>query len=298
MIGVPLPGLTADFIGDAPIHAWLKTRPFAAARVTEIGNTAVRVTRKLPADATGGYQLVLQLTEHGRYLHAGREVIQQAGDMILLDTELDFDVSFPAGVRVLVWELSRSALAPLLAAPERAVGRRLSAKRGPSAVLANFARALAQQAGTLGAPAQRSLQLHLASLIALSLGSTAEVRETRQVAWRVARRQQILSYVEAHLPESDLTPARAAHDLGMSRRWLYALFDEGGVSFAAWVARRRLEECMKLLSDPDHDHLTIAQIAFRCGFNDLSTFNRRFRARFAMTPTDARRAHRGTGSTT
>ncbi len=297
-IRVPLPGLAADFLGDEPIRASIKSRAFADARVTEIRNSPVRVTRKLPAGASGGYQLVLQLAEHGRFSHAGNEVLQSPGDLILLDTELAFDVTFPAGVRVLVWEIARDALGPLLAAPERAIGRRIPGKHGPGAVLADFACALARQAGTLGAPTQRSLQLHLATLTAVSMGATTEIQEARRVSWRVARRQQILGYVEAHLRESDLTAARAAHDLGMSRRWLYALFDQDGSSFAAWVARRRVEECMKLLSDPDHDHWSIAEIAFRCGFNDLSTFNRRFRARYAMTPRDARRSRRSSGSTT
>jgi AraC-like DNA-binding protein len=43
------------------------------------------------------------------------------------------------------------------------------------------------------------------------------------------------------------------------------------------------------LDDPAHDHLSIAAIAFLSGFNDLSTFNRRFRTHYGMSPRDARR---------
>jgi AraC-like DNA-binding protein len=37
-----------------------------------------------------------------------------------------------------------------------------------------------------------------------------------------------------------------------------------------------------------HDELTISEIAYRAGFNDLSTFNREFRRHFGATPSDVR----------
>jgi AraC-like DNA-binding protein len=49
------------------------------------------------------------------------------------------------------------------------------------------------------------------------------------------------------------------------------------------------------LDDPAHDHLSIAAIAFLSGFNDLSTFNRRFRTHYGMSPRDARRVRAPAG---
>jgi AraC-like DNA-binding protein len=34
--------------------------------------------------------------------------------------------------------------------------------------------------------------------------------------------------------------------------------------------------------------LKIIDLAYRCGFNDISTFNRAFRARYNVTPSDVR----------
>ena len=75
----------------------------------------------------------------------------------------------------------------------------------------------------------------------------------------------------------------------MSRRWLHALFEEVGGGFAAWVTRRRIERTRELLEDPTYDHMSVAEIAFLEGFASLSTFNRRFRAHYGMTPRDVRR---------
>ena len=43
-----------------------------------------------------------------------------------------------------------------------------------------------------------------------------------------------------------------------------------------------------MLSDQGHDRLKITDIAYACGFNDISYFNRRFRARFGCSPTQYR----------
>jgi len=45
-----------------------------------------------------------------------------------------------------------------------------------------------------------------------------------------------------------------------------------------------------VLADPRYADRTICDIALAAGFGDLSTFNREFRRRFGMTPSDVRRA--------
>ena len=43
------------------------------------------------------------------------------------------------------------------------------------------------------------------------------------------------------------------------------------------------------LRDPNQERGSVSEIAYRWGFNDLSHFNRSFRAHFAMTPREWRR---------
>jgi AraC-like DNA-binding protein len=47
-----------------------------------------------------------------------------------------------------------------------------------------------------------------------------------------------------------------------------------------------------MLRDLRHADRTISTIAFNVGFNDLSYFNRTFRRRFGMTPSEARHTGR------
>lgn len=287
-ISEAFPGLAVEWLAARPIRARLETHSFADLQVTEISNTPVQVTRTPRVSAADGYQLVLHLAGSGFYTHAGRDVAQQPGDLLLLDTARPFASVFNVDFRALIWELPRRSLAPLLTKPETAVASCISGAQGLGAVLAAQARSFAQEACHLDAAVQRNLSLQLCNLIALVLGISPTASECRQIAYRDARRHQILTYIETHLHDGRLTAERAARDLKMSRRWLYSLFDDAEIGFAGFVARRRVEECYRLLNDPDQDHRSITDVAFACGFNELSTFNRQFRARYGMTPRDAR----------
>jgi AraC-like DNA-binding protein len=47
-----------------------------------------------------------------------------------------------------------------------------------------------------------------------------------------------------------------------------------------------------VIADPGAGERSIASIAYHAGFGDLSYFNRVFRKRYGMTPSDARAAAR------
>jgi AraC-like DNA-binding protein len=63
------------------------------------------------------------------------------------------------------------------------------------------------------------------------------------------------------------------------------LFD-AGASFSVRLNELRLRKAADLLACGGNPR--ISEVAFACGFNDLSYFNRCFRRRFGLTPTAAR----------
>jgi AraC family transcriptional activator of tynA and feaB len=67
-------------------------------------------------------------------------------------------------------------------------------------------------------------------------------------------------------------------------------FGKVGRSFCRWVLESRLDRCREALRDPRQATCSISEIAYRWGFNDLSHFDKVFRARFGMTPRQWRRA--------
>jgi transcriptional regulator GlxA family with amidase domain len=63
---------------------------------------------------------------------------------------------------------------------------------------------------------------------------------------------------------------------------------ETGLSLAERVLELRLQKARAMLADPRHDRLKIIEIAYACGFNEVSYFNRCFRRRFGASPTQYR----------
>jgi len=73
----------------------------------------------------------------------------------------------------------------------------------------------------------------------------------------------------------------------MSRATLYRLFEPvGGV--AEFIRIRRLEAAMRLLVAPQACAVSIAEIAFGCGFKSLSSFSKAFRSHFGLSAREVR----------
>jgi AraC-like DNA-binding protein len=75
----------------------------------------------------------------------------------------------------------------------------------------------------------------------------------------------------------------AAH-FGISLRTVHLRFELTGQTFRRWLLEQRLDACRAALRDTRQREANISEIAFRWGFNDLSYFNKAFRARFSTTP--------------
>jgi AraC-like DNA-binding protein len=285
------PGLSIDCVSNHVRTAWLGARSYTNAQILEISSSSSMrvVCDRAPAAYSDRYCLAMLVDGRCRSQHAGRDEIGETGDLMLFDSAWSFDSVFPEDYHVLMWNLPREALAPMLAEPDRSIGVRIPGSVGPGAILGAYLRALLTEGPKCDPITQDGLFTHLYGLVGLTLGASPVARESSRETRRAVRRQQILTYIERHLGDPRLSAARAARDLRMSPRWLHALLEEGGISFGAWVSRRRLEECERLLTNPAYDCLSIADIAFRWGFNSLSTFNRRFRAQYGMTPRARRR---------
>jgi AraC-like DNA-binding protein len=62
--------------------------------------------------------------------------------------------------------------------------------------------------------------------------------------------------------------------------------------FSGFVARYRLDAAAAVLADPARDAAPVIEVALECGFNSIGPFNRAFRGRFGVTPTQFRAAAR------
>jgi AraC family transcriptional regulator, positive regulator of tynA and feaB len=91
-------------------------------------------------------------------------------------------------------------------------------------------------------------------------------------------------YCRENLHNSRLSPSLVAERFCISVRTLHLRFEKLGQTFGSWLLETRLEACAKGLGDPYQHSCGISEIAYNCGFNDLSYFNKTFRDRYGMSP--------------
>jgi len=130
---------------------------------------------------------------------------------------------------------------------------------------------------------------HVRDLMALAHGTVSHVNEIAQRrSLRAARLDAIKADILAHLGARALSLEAVAKRQGISPIYVRKLFESEDTSFTQFVLGERLARAHRLLRDPRLTESTIAALALDAGFGDLPYFNRAFRRRYGVTPSDVR----------
>lgn len=133
--------------------------------------------------------------------------------------------------------------------------------------------------------------VHLLDLLAQApeveaLTSELYVNDTRD--FHGGRMGKIMDYVKANLRE-DIKQSEAAELVSMTPQGFSRFFRATtGRTFVSFVNVMRIMEACRLLVNTDED---IIDIAFHCGYANLSNFNRRFSELKHITPREYRSQH-------
>jgi AraC-like DNA-binding protein len=147
---------------------------------------------------------------------------------------------------------------------------------------------LLRRAPPRGEKAGRIAADHLYDLVALLLDGAVPGGAARNVRGIGAARLELVKrHMRARISDPGLGIEAVARRQGITSRYIQRLFEAEGTSFSEFLRECRLELAFRLLDEPDAGR-TIAAIAFEAGFGDLSSFNRAFRRRYAMTPSQVR----------
>ncbi|WP_178133564.1 AraC family transcriptional regulator [Vineibacter terrae] len=132
---------------------------------------------------------------------------------------------------------------------------------------------------------------HIHDLMTLAIGATRDAAEiARSRGGEAARLRAIKQDIANRLDQPDLSVATIAAQHRVKARWVQRQFEREGTTFTEYVLTQRLERAHRLMTDPGHVGLKISAIALDAGFGDLSYFNRAFRRRYGVTPSELRAA--------
>lgn len=183
--------------------------------------------------------------------------------------------------------IPRRRLSGLLKNPDSLHGLAVDAESGTGRLLADYIVSLYRSGPGLSA-VEETVAAGVLIQLAANAFNGVTLPETGPPDW--ADHALVLkarTVMRDFLDDPALGPDLIAGHMGISRARLYRAFNGiGGVH--AIIREMRLRRCFADLSSPAHAGLTIAGIAYRWGFSDPAHFTRAFRARFGMTPGEAR----------
>lgn len=102
-------------------------------------------------------------------------------------------------------------------------------------------------------------------------------------------KRQLLDYMNLEKPylDASLSLRRLADQLKLSPNQLSLVLNEGlGKNFNNFINLYRIEEFKLIAKDPSYAHISIAGLAYDCGFNSKSVFNTYFKQITGHTPSE------------
>ena len=193
-------------------------------------------------------------------------------------------------VALSIFRLPSSSLAPTTQRPEELLARPFPSSE-PLRMLDSYARTMMAGEGISDASTAQSISRHFIDLIGLALGPVREEEEqARLSSLRIGRIHTLLGEIEAGYLDPDFSIHEVAAKQCVRPRYVQELLAETGIGFAERVLELRLQHALWMLARIDQRHRKVIDIAYSSGFNDVSYFTRRFRARYGITPSDARAA--------
>jgi AraC-like DNA-binding protein len=104
---------------------------------------------------------------------------------------------------------------------------------------------------------------------------------------------KVFDYLKTKKPylNSEFSFQMMVDDLGISRQNLSQVINSGQKkNFYKLISGFRVEEVKEMLANPKYEHYTVLGIAFDCGFNSKTSFNRIFKEETGYTPTEYKKS--------
>ncbi|KQQ55375.1 transcriptional regulator [Rhizobium sp. Leaf311] len=241
----------------------------------------------LTSNGTGTAGIVIvRATDGPLIVHHRKQTFKLAQrDVILLPADVSSEMVLPEGGRFDCAHLPQAAVAPLKNVLDRLLFRQFDSQCLPLQLLTNYAGYLLQQEhqdkndATMMVAHFYSLLPVLAQQVDVS-SSLLDVPQNRV--------DSIKALIERNLSDGSFSITDVAKAEGISTRAVQKILSRAGTTFSRYVLERRLVLAKTMILG-DTSSKPISQMVYSAGFNDLSYFNRTFRNRYGLRPTDLRR---------
>jgi len=263
--------------------------PGAAFCTTSGGALTFSRTRELLSDGSDDLMLVSADTGPLRGGHAGGPVAMQRSGICLVDSAVFNTVELGETEQFTSLRIARRDLLEICPRAEDQLFKPIEDQPTLRRTIDRYMALARDTAPRLDQAARQLMGQHLVDLAGLLLGSRPDAADlARQRGFSEARLALMKQAVIEELANDRLTIDLIAARFGVSARHAQRLFERGGTTFTEFVLEQRLLLARRLLRHPHHRSRKITDIVHGTGFADVSYFNRVFRRRFGVTPSEMR----------
>lgn len=252
-----------------------------------------RLERHMSDEDEGHYFACMPLVGGVEVRRNGRENQVQTHHLTLLNTNEEYEIAMSDTLDAIWLRIPAKLLRAHAISVDDVLGRPLDVQGGLGLVAKQMMYGAIADQNELSDRGSRifshSLLSFLGEVVNSNLG--AERLSTTRGRRKILERAQ--EFIEEHLHDDELNPARIARGTGISARYLSEIFAAEGTSPMRWVRQRRLELCRMELERQTGGQQLICEIAYSVGFTNVSSFNRAFKAHFGHSPRDLL-AHKST----
>lgn len=258
-------------------------------RYQALANSAARSRRHAAEDGIADFFLFIPRLGMMSFQQFGRECLVRPGDMCLIDGGEPFALEQPERVDFRVLRIKRAQLESRLSHPSSAAVRSVKATTGLAAFAVTYGESLWRELP--GAVRDRTpfdlLVPHLIDLVARSLDVDTEndftISPAKAAIYRRAR-----DLIAERLSETGLNAETLAAELGISTRYLHAVFSSYGSSVGASILRERLRQARQAVAHPSSTAAPLSSIAHGLGFASPAHFSVSFKREFGVSPSQLR----------
>ena len=243
-----------------------------------------RTAANIRSDSSEYVLCAYQMKGHGFAEQDGRIAETHPGQFVLYDTTRPYRLSFDSPFAQRVFRLPRKLLDRRAAAFSQMMARPFDGTRGPGVLVTSLGGLLADQRPVLDADEFKEIEFAACEFLGAALNIIARNGSDKFDAMY----RRLIGALEAHLDDGPFDLEHFASEQGLSVRTLQRLFKKHQTTPSRWMLERRLEKIAGQLRAPAYGARSITDIALSGGFNDLGHFNRAFRARYGMSPTQWR----------
>jgi AraC-like DNA-binding protein len=245
-----------------------------------------RSQQRIRRDGLDYYFLQLQLSETRLAVHPnknGRMFRAGPGDMFLIDEAQPMDVRVTAGDSICLMiqrDLMRGSLSLL---------HMNVLTGGLTEFLADYLRVLHDRLPNVTANDAPRLIDATTAVLRACLQPRADAMAEARTELDALMIRRVKRYIDDNLFDPNLNVDRICKAVGIARSSLYQLFESSG-GIARTIRLRRLRHAHDFLTNTSALRTSVAQVAWRHGFEDAKYFSRCFKEEFGYTPREAREA--------